>query len=184
MGRPRYKSGDQRARNKLVDAFWQLLGNKPYAKISALEICRTARLNKNTFYYHFACMDDLAAAAIDGLLLRDLLDAVLLHGGEGLHIAEHLDNDGIHVERLQTLLGPHGNALHMMLADQIAALWSARLEASGMVLSEGKRSVIAFASGGLVNAMRHAPLGDFAAQLPAVGHSELLGHIVRFLMND
>lgn len=48
----------------LEDAFWELLEEVPYSKISVLEVARRAGVNRNAFYYHFSNLDELAAAAV------------------------------------------------------------------------------------------------------------------------
>ena len=50
MARPKYGRGDVRAREKLIDAFWDLPEAEPYTQMSVREVCRESGLNKNTFY--------------------------------------------------------------------------------------------------------------------------------------
>ena len=64
MARPKYGRGDVRAREKLIDAFWDLLEAEPYTQMSVREVCRESGLNKNTFYYHFSDLDELADEAV------------------------------------------------------------------------------------------------------------------------
>ena len=64
MARPKYETGDVQARERLADAFWNLLEGEPYTQMSAREVCRKAGLNKNTFYYHFSDLDELADEAV------------------------------------------------------------------------------------------------------------------------
>ena len=64
MARPKYGRGDARAREKLIDTFWDLLEAEPYTHMSVREICRESGLNKNTFYYHFSDLDELADEAV------------------------------------------------------------------------------------------------------------------------
>lgn len=39
--------------NAIKDAFWQLLEEKPYNKITVKDIVERCQVNRNTFYYHF-----------------------------------------------------------------------------------------------------------------------------------
>lgn len=42
-------------RNKqaIIDAFWELLEEKPLIKITVKDIVERCQINRNTFYYHF-----------------------------------------------------------------------------------------------------------------------------------
>lgn len=42
-------------RNKqaIIDAFWELLEEKPLSKITVKDIVERCQINRNTFYYHF-----------------------------------------------------------------------------------------------------------------------------------
>ena len=42
-----------RTKKAIVDAFWQLLEEKPYSKITVQNIVERCQVNRNTFYYHF-----------------------------------------------------------------------------------------------------------------------------------
>lgn len=43
----------------IADAFWQLLEEKPYNKITVKNIVERCNMNRNTFYYHFHDIPDL-----------------------------------------------------------------------------------------------------------------------------
>ena len=42
-----------RTKKAISDAFWQLLEEKPYNKITVQNIVECCQVNRNTFYYHF-----------------------------------------------------------------------------------------------------------------------------------
>lgn len=42
-----------RTKKAISDAFWQLLEEKPYNKITVQNIVECCQINRNTFYYHF-----------------------------------------------------------------------------------------------------------------------------------
>lgn len=48
-----------RTKNAIIDAFWQLLEEKPYNKITVKDIVDSCEINRNTFYYHFRDIPDL-----------------------------------------------------------------------------------------------------------------------------
>lgn len=77
MPRPRKNQEGPTAVERIETAFWDILAEKPYAKISVGEIARQAQINKNAFYYHFDNLDDLAKTAVENALPVELLRAVL-----------------------------------------------------------------------------------------------------------
>ncbi len=48
----------------IMDAFWQLLEEKPYNKITVRDIVDRCQVNRNTFYYHFHDIPELLEYAI------------------------------------------------------------------------------------------------------------------------
>lgn len=48
----------------ISDAFWQLLEEKPYNKITVQNIVERCRVNRNAFYYHFQDIPALAEYSI------------------------------------------------------------------------------------------------------------------------
>lgn len=45
--------------SNIIDAFWQLLDEKPYNKITVRDIAERCQINRNTFYYHFHDIPEL-----------------------------------------------------------------------------------------------------------------------------
>lgn len=68
MARPKYRKSDVLATEKLSASFWKLLSTNPYSKLSISEICKDAGLIKNTFYYHYENLDDMAMSLIHASL--------------------------------------------------------------------------------------------------------------------
>ena len=53
-----------RTKQEISEAFWQLLVEMPYSKITVKEIADRCQLNRNTFYYHFQDIPALAEATM------------------------------------------------------------------------------------------------------------------------
>ena len=64
MPRPRRDSEILPAKERLENAFWELLSEREYNKITVTDIVRTADVNRNSFYYHFTGLPELADSAI------------------------------------------------------------------------------------------------------------------------
>ena len=65
MARPKKDAEGLAARERIVEAFWRLIEQKPYSDITIRGLCAAAQVNPNTFYRYFACMDDLAKRAFE-----------------------------------------------------------------------------------------------------------------------
>lgn len=48
----------------IIDAFWQILEDKNYNKITVKDIVEHCQVNRNTFYYHFQDIPDLLEQSI------------------------------------------------------------------------------------------------------------------------
>lgn len=53
-----------RTKTAIIDAFWQLLEERPYNKITVKNIVDLCRINRNTFYYHFHDIPELLESTI------------------------------------------------------------------------------------------------------------------------
>ncbi|MCD8199877.1 MAG: TetR family transcriptional regulator, partial [Coriobacteriaceae bacterium] len=69
MARPRKEQDGPSALERMEEAFWEELEEKPYAKITVTDIVKKAQVNRNAFYYHHDDLDDLAHKAVSNLLL-------------------------------------------------------------------------------------------------------------------
>lgn len=54
-----------KTRENIFNAFIDLLAKKPLYKISVQELCKNARINKGTFYYHYEDIYDLYGKCIE-----------------------------------------------------------------------------------------------------------------------
>ena len=53
-----------RTKNAIIDAFWLLLEEKPYSKITVKDIVDRCQINRNTFYYYFHDIPELVEITI------------------------------------------------------------------------------------------------------------------------
>lgn len=53
-----------RTERDISDAFWELLGEKPYSRITVKDIVDRCQVHRNTFYYHFQDIPALAEFSI------------------------------------------------------------------------------------------------------------------------
>lgn len=64
MPRPRHDSELLPAKERMRNAFWALLEDREYRKITVTDIVHEAQVNRNSFYYHYGSLSELADDAI------------------------------------------------------------------------------------------------------------------------
>jgi AcrR family transcriptional regulator len=104
MARPKADSNTPSARERIETAFWEMLADVPFSKITVSAISSKAGVNHNTFYYHFSSIEDLAEKVFVDNMMPELPEIMLpvLSGGraEGDHAEkdDHDENDGVRPE--------------------------------------------------------------------------------------
>ena len=95
MSRPRHDSELLPAKERVENAFWALLENREYRKITVTDIVREAQVNRNSFYYHFGSLAELADAAIlrevENTSIAQLVDETIDDDGTPLADGKHED---------------------------------------------------------------------------------------------
>lgn len=115
MPRPCLDCDTPSAIQRMIDTFWQLLSERDYRSITVTDIVRRANVNRNSFYYHFNKLDELAYRAIHDEVSRSPL---LQSGGAGnvpdlqhwrRHVGELIstDEERKRTGRLTMIVGPH-----------------------------------------------------------------------------
>ncbi|NMM93248.1 TetR/AcrR family transcriptional regulator [Bifidobacterium oedipodis] len=151
MARPRKDSKLPSARERMEQAFWDLLRKHPYAEISMKEITRRAGVNHNTFYYHYTGMDELAEDALAHAIPQDLVSAVL-HGvtGSDEALARLADDSALseRVEHLCLAASEHSSPrMRAMVRDSIRDAWFAILNIDEQAMSVNSRLSVEVALG-------------------------------------
>lgn len=68
-----------RTKTIIIDAFWQLLEERPYNKITVKDIVDACQINRNTFYYHFHDIPEL----LENSIKKDSDDIIRTYGKFG-----------------------------------------------------------------------------------------------------
>lgn len=64
MGRPSKNQKGPSAKERIEQAFWGLLEEKPFHSITVKDLIKHAGVNRNTFYYHFESTEGLAVELV------------------------------------------------------------------------------------------------------------------------
>lgn len=152
MARPKRVEGEKTAYERMEDAFWEMLAEMPYHKMTGKEICIRAKVSHNSFYYHFDNMDDMAQKLFDRLVVPELPGIVLSALGtdntalDGIKMIPDWDKRFFRM----VLLANSGSPLLVNLVK--SAVMKAWIQALGIKeadLSDEDRIDIAFILGGM-----------------------------------
>lgn len=163
MGRPRADGGPL-APERLETAFFDLLRTTDYRDISVSAVVRAAGLNRNSFYYHYTDLDDLARSAADAVLLTEV--AHLIAGGltPDSPQVDRLVVQGIasdRVARILILLGPHSTApLRGIVRSAVQDVWLAEFGLEHTDLEEAESATLGFVLGGFMATVARLSPGE------------------------
>lgn len=154
MARPKANSSIPSARDRIEDAFWEMLASTPFSQITVSAISAKAGVNHNTFYYHFSSIEDLAEKVFKENMLPELptimlpvLSGVATEAGGALNP----DKLSFHFRRARLYAASDSSLLTGILRDSITRLW---LDAAGIdesQLLQPERDQLAFIFGGVVS---------------------------------
>lgn len=154
MPRPRYETGEKTARERLEDAFWECLAEKPFEKITVADVTKLAAVNRNTFYYHYEDMNDLARTvaaetALEPELVKYIFTQVLQGGGS--EVLKRIPGIDQRADRVYLLAGKHSNVeLRQMLRDALIGVWSKAFDVDFDELDQEGRIAVEFVLGGIM----------------------------------
>ena len=131
MARPHYQAGEQTAREKLVQAFWECLHEMSFDKMTIATVVKRADVNRNTFYYHYQDLEELAREAVGNTALDPLFIRMLLMRfvqGAGSELFEQIPDWEQRVDRVCLLAGKHSSPeLRDLLRQAVLSAWSSAI---------------------------------------------------------
>ena len=155
MARPRQNAEGPSACERLIAAFWEMLGQMPFDDITVCGISRVAHVSPNTLYYHFDGLFDIAREAVRTELSKDVAKALIGNDGEGRAIAQLMGNprDALRLSRMGLVAASGSAMLTAMLTGILKEAWC---DLSGRPLSsltEAEAMDLDFVYGGLVTVL-------------------------------
>ena len=176
MSRPRHDSELTPAKERMENAFWALLEDREYRKITVTDIVREAQVNRNSFYYHYGSLNELTDTAIlqevENTSIAQLVDettddhgipsmddnAVREHWHKRISAALNSPEHRTRLNHLALLAGPHSSPELMdSLRDftRMTLFTALKLDESDMTLRSDL--YIDFAVGGILAILRRWP---------------------------
>ena len=176
MPRPRHDSELLPAKERMRNAFWALLEDREYRKITVTDIVHEAQVNRNSFYYHYGSLSELADDAIlhevENTSIAQLVDettddhgipsmdddAAREHRHKSLTAAINSSEHRTRLNHMALLAGPHSSPELMdSLRDftRMTLFTALKLDESDMTLRSDL--YIDFAVGGILAILRRWP---------------------------
>lgn len=152
MPRPKANQEGPSARERIEQAFWDLLEEKPYRDLTVRELAERAQVNHNTFYYHFGNIDELALSVVESIVTKppvaSMLDDILRGGVDVAPLLEDGDSE-LRYHHTRLLLGSGSSDLVKLMQRIVFGSWLENLGLEPAVLSPEDWSKIDFVWGGL-----------------------------------
>lgn len=151
-------SASERMCERLADALWTCLEESRLTEVSVGDVIAAAGVSRGTFYYHFACLDQLVAWA----LRRELLD--IDHEGHSLADIASCEQSPVETPALSTscarvclLLNRGGmSSVYEVVLEDMLRLWSSALCPEGQELPDAVVEELEYAVGGTVGMLARA----------------------------
>lgn len=174
-GRPRKDGSTRPATERLIDAFMELLAEKPLSELTVSTVCRRAGVNRNSFYYHYSDLMDLAEDAIESILDPRVPQMLLTMGTANDAVTDAITADPHwqrRVAKMRALLGPHSTKeLTELVRSHVIGFWCDIFGITPEHLNDSERLVLRYVSAGMLDVIGHledySHLGDIR---------DLLGH--------
>lgn len=159
MARPKKNNFNDCATVKIENAFWRLLEKESFSDITVLRITQESGVNRNSFYYHYEDMNDLAYKAFKnnvGTEVSRALFGVLFMSlqGEKTNHAKAIDPMVIsHAQKIMLCAGSDSVFLNQMVHDLLKKIWLYELSIREDLLSTEEQLQIRFIFAGLVSVL-------------------------------
>lgn len=187
MARPPKNAEGPSATERMESAFWDCMGEMPFSEITVRDIVGRAKVNRNSYYYHYDSMWDLAQAAIEhakfAALARVLLGDSPASDEDDTDVAASQAEVGF--DHLRMLAGENGN--QRLLEDAKRAVvneWLGLFGLDAATLPDELRSSIDFVFGGVTALLAADRSGGLDAFESTVADSELLSTSIGMLRGE
>ena len=153
MPRPRKDDPQSAATTRIEAAFWRLLEDVGYHEITVRRVSQASGCNRNSFYYHYDGLEDLARKAFlsNAEGARPLISSLLAGLGGGPAQEARPGGDVVaHAERVMLCARSESPFLRGMVSELLRDVWFEELGIDGGRLSADERVQVEFIFAGLV----------------------------------
>jgi AcrR family transcriptional regulator len=154
MARPRRNTGEKSAYERIRDAYWKLLSEMPYSRITIEALSREAGVNHNSIYYHFDNIEDMAVRLfeenLEGDVAKTLITAFLNESASLPAIAS--DKDLLaRIQRTRLYMKSENPLLSRLVKKRLKREWFDSIGISEECLSWENRADIEFIFSGIID---------------------------------
>lgn len=177
MARPPKNAEGPSATQRMELAFWDCMKEMPYSDIVVRDIVDRAKVNRNSYYYHYDSMWDLAQASVKHAKFTDL--ARLLMSQKTFNPespAREFSEEAEHgFEMLQILSSENGNQRLLESAKVIITEeWLAMFGCENVLISKRTETEIDFVFGGITAMLAGPNISNLEGLVDCIASSELL----------
>lgn len=178
MARPKKTDRDAMATVKIEDAFWKLLEEMNYSDITVLRISQESGTNRNSFYYHYKDIDDLAGSAfmnnIDEKISKVLFSSLLTGIGNKKDTASVPGSELLpHSKRIMLCARSDSLFLNSLVRGLLMKVWFDAFEIDGSGLSAAEQLQIDFIFSGLVSVLGSREVEDTPLIMTELSQTEI-----------
>lgn len=184
MARPRKDQVGPTAFERMREVFWELLEEKPYSAITVKLITQRAGVNRNTFYYHFQNIDDMAMRFFEDNVPAKLVDMVVdafMGGSIDIALVGKEPNIEEHYRRIRAVMRSGSPTLMQLGKERLMRSWMERAGLGEDELSAADKARINYVWGGItavVGSEEAKSIDDYVALLQS-GIVDAVGILVR-----
>lgn len=123
MARPKKGSKNISATEKIENAFWKILESEDYSSVTIRRLTGETGLNRNTIYYHYENVDDVAQKAFEHAIneksVKEFM-GYLLHDSN----SEDIDMSFLaNTKKIHLLAKSESPFLHKLVKNSIVDVW-------------------------------------------------------------
>ena len=179
MPRPKKTNIDEAATVRLENAFWQLLATERYAAITVRRVAQAAGVNRNSFYYHYRDIDDLAYQAVKHNAEHEVAKAWLagllaaFQGGGDWPVVTADAAILPHAERIILCARSDSSYLQQLTTDLLRQVWFDIFAIDAERLTAVERLQVDFVFAGLLATLKSREIQGSPASLALLVQTEL-----------
>lgn len=157
MARPRKDQPGPGARERIINAFWGMLAEGPYDRVTVRALASKAQVNHNTIYRHFESVEHVAKAAIAEVYSIEVAYQMLaLFAHPELVDAEKLAERGLdeRVDKVVLAMNSGSPVLVATIQEKIKGCWMQIAGTSWEDLPHETKLELSFILGGITSMLR------------------------------
>lgn len=157
MARPKNDQPGPNAKERMANAFWEVLEEKSYERMTVRDIAEHTQINRNAFYYHFQNMDALAEWAFAREVPTEIPRLMLFKGPDEVckFLSDPVNEE--RVRRVRLAVSDHGSKIFAgLLKEEFIHAWCEVLEIDPETFSRQQRIVADFIAGGMFAVMANS----------------------------